>query len=405
VQLGDPTNHHPPRLTERPSWYLDAVRVIPQHLRLHEADPVLGRARRHCSRPDRDQPRRAGRPSPPRWTPIPAALDAHPRRRGADYLRHVLVAAEVLPARDEALARLAAWVTATVLPTVAHPGHRRLLQAYATWRVLRRARRRAERTGSGRTPTRYPRTQLIVAAGFLNWIDRRGVALADCHQSDVDSWLVERPGGYPVRDFLNWAADHRHSRALHVPAAPRTTGTATDADLRWALLARLLHETTLNLTDRVAGALLLCYGQQLSRIANMTTDQVHRHDQTVTLRFGPYDITVPEPLSGLLTELIDTRRSHLGVGSPASSPWLFPGHLPGQPITSSRLGERLRLLGVRALPGRRATMLQLAAEIPAAVLAELLHLTPGTATRWARDAGGDWSRYAADLARRHDYQP
>src|SRR5665647_2279993 len=39
-------------------------------------------------------------------TPIShAALDAHPRRRGADYLRHVLVAASVLPARDEGLAR------------------------------------------------------------------------------------------------------------------------------------------------------------------------------------------------------------------------------------------------------------------------------------------------------------
>ena len=40
-------------------------------------------------------------------TPIShEALDAHPRLRGADYLRHVLVAADVLPARDEGLARL-----------------------------------------------------------------------------------------------------------------------------------------------------------------------------------------------------------------------------------------------------------------------------------------------------------
>ena len=151
--------------------------------------------------------------------------------------------------------------------------------------------------------------------------------------------------------------------------------------------------------------MLLCYGQQLSRIAVMTTDQVHRHDGAVSLRFGAHNITVPEPLSDLVTALIDSGRSHRGVGSPATSPWLFPGHLPGRPITPSRLGERLRLLGVRALPGRRATLLQLAAEVPAAVLAELLHLTPGTATRWSRDAGGDWSRYAADLARRNDYQP
>jgi len=337
-----------------------------------------------------------------------AALDAHPRRRGADYLRHVLVAADVLPARDEPLARLEAWVATTALSGVEQPEHRRLLHAYATWQVLRRLRRRASNNTTGRTPTGYPRTQLLVASRFLGWLDQRGVTLAKCRQGDVDSWLADGPAGYPVRDFLGWAAEHHHCPAMLVPTLARTTGTALDADQRWALVARLLHDDTLELTDRVAGALLLCCGQQLSRIAVMTTEQVHRHDDhdvVVSLRFGAHDITVPEPLSGLLTELIDVGRSHLGVGSPATSPWLFPGHLPGRPITASRLGERLRLLGIRALPGRRATLLQLAAEVPAAVLAELLHLTPGTATRWTRDAGGDWSRYAAELARRRDHQP
>lgn len=336
-----------------------------------------------------------------------AALDAHPRRRGADYLRHILVAAGVLPARDEALARIEAWV-ATLVAGLAQPEHRRLLQAYATWQVLRRLRRRADTTPAGRTPTSYPRTQLLVAARFLRWLDERGITLAQCRQGDLDSWLTEGPAGYPVRDFLGWASEHHHCPVLLVPSAARTTGTAIDADERWMLLARLLHEDTLELSDRVAGALLLCYGQQLSRIAVMTTAQVHhRHDpHTVSLRFGAHDIAVPEPLAGLLTEHIDVGRSHhAGVGSPATSPWLFPGHLPGRPITASRLGERLRALGVRALPARRATMRQLAAEVPAAVLAELLHLTPATATRWTRDAGGDWSRYAAELARRHDHQP
>jgi hypothetical protein len=215
---------------------------------------------------------------------------------------------------------------------------------------------------------------------------------------------ADGPAGYPVRDFLDWAAEHHHSARMVLPTIGRTTGTATDADQRWALVARLLHDDTLELTDRVAGALLLCYGQQLSRTAVMTTDQVHRHDDHVSLRFGAHGITVPEPLARLLTELLDTGR-HRGVGSPGTSQWLFPGHLPGRPITAARLGERLRHLGVRALPGRRATLLQLAAEVAAAVLAELLHLTPGTATRWTRDAGGDWSRYAAVLARRNDHQP
>ena len=52
---------------------------------------------------------------------------------------------------------------------------------------------------------------------------------------------------------------------------------------------------------------------------------------------------------------------------------LFPGGMPGKPITASQLGERLRTLGIYAMPGRRAALTDLAAKMPAAVLADLLH--------------------------------
>jgi len=327
-----------------------------------------------------------------------AALDAHPARRAADYLRHVLVAGGALPARDEAVARTEAWVD-RLLADVEPAEHRRLLHAYATWRVLRRLRHRSTAAHRPRTPTGYARTQLRVAARFLDWLGHRGVPLADCRQADIDEWLAAGPAGYPVRDFLGWAASHHHGPTLLVPTLGRTAGPAIAADDRWALVARLLHDDAVELTDRVAGAFLLCYGQQLSRIAVMTTAQVSRGHDIVSVRFGTGDITVPEPLAGLLTELIDTGRRYVGVGAPTASPWLFPGHLPGRPISPARLGERLRTLGIRALPGRRATLLQLAAEVPAAVLADLLHLSVGTATRWTRDVGGDWACYAAELAR------
>jgi hypothetical protein len=57
------------------------------------------------------------------------------------------------------------------------------------------------------------------------------------------------------------------------------------------------------------------------------------------------------------------------------------------------------------MAGRRAALTDLAAQLPAAILADLLHLAPGTAVRWMRQAGGDWSRYAADLARDRHHQP
>jgi hypothetical protein len=334
------------------------------------------------------------------------ALDAHPHRHGADYLRHVLVAGGVLPDRDENLARLQRRVTA-LLAGIDDPADRRLVQAYATWRVLHQLRRRACTRPRPRTPIGNARVRITAAVKFLAWLRARDLPLTDVGQSDVDLWLTTTgPAAPDVRDFLTWAADHHHAHRLTVPSHGRRDGPATSPEQRWALLARLLHDNTLELTDRVAGALLLCYGQQLSRITTITRDQItHHNDGTVLLRLGSGEITVPEPLAGLLLELLANGRRYVGVGSPTANPWLFPGLLPGRPLTASRLGERLRLLGIYAQAGRRATLTQLAATLPAAVIADLLQIAPTTAVRWVHQAGGDWNRYAAELARDRIHQP
>ena len=79
--------------------------------------------------------------------------------------------------------------------------------------------------------------------------------------------------------------------------------------------------------------------------------------------------------------------------------------LPGRPLTASRLGERLRQLGIHAQPARRATLMSFAGQLPAAVLADLLNIAPTTAVNWVRDAGGDWARYAAQLAQDRSHRP
>ena len=78
-------------------------------------------------------------------------------------------------------------------------------------------------------------------------------------------------------------------------------------------------------------------------------------------------------------------------------PGCSPGTCPGRPITAARLGERLRSIGIYAQTGRRAALLDLAAQLPAAVLADLLGLHETTAAKWMHQGRGDWSRYAAQL--------
>lgn len=332
------------------------------------------------------------------------ALDTHPHRRAADYLRAILVANQVLPARDEALVRTERFL-AERLAGIAHDGDRRLVAAFAAWRVLRRLRRGAQRHPRPHTYTRRARQQISAATRFLGWLAERHTGLRELTQADLDTWLAGRPENYQVRDFLDWAGAHGHCPPLHVPLLGAVTGAATSDAERSAHLSRLLNDPDLELTDRVAGALLLLHGQPLSRIAAITTDQITHRDQQVLLRFGHHNVHLPEPLAGLVVALARHGRRYRGVGSPATSTWLFPGHLPGRPLTPARLGERLRALGIHAQPGRRAALTCLAAQLPAAVLAELLDLHPTTAVRWVRDAGGDWNRYAAQLVQTRDHQP
>ena len=101
---------------------------------------------------------------------------------------------------------------------------------------------------------------------FLAWLRQHDLALASCRQGDVETWLATSPAAYDIRDFLAWAADRKHSHGSN-PRTAAQTGTATSPGQRWELISRLLHDQTLDLTDRAAGCLLLLFGQHLSRTA------------------------------------------------------------------------------------------------------------------------------------------
>jgi hypothetical protein len=326
------------------------------------------------------------------------ALDEHSHPRAADYLRHMLVAAGALPGRDEALARAERW-SRGVIAAIDDPADRQLARAYLTWRVLRRLRQRSEASPGPRTPAGHARHQVRTVAAFLTWLRQHDLTTASCRQSDVETWLATSPSACDIRDFLTWAADRKHCTRLSIPGPQHRAGDAASPGQRWELIHRLLHDDTLDLTDRAAGTLLLLFGQHLSRTAVMTTSQIITAGNTVLIRFGQHEIPVPGNLGDILTQLIRTGRPHTATGSPAASQWLFPGGNPGQPITAARLGQRLRAIGIRAQPGRRAALIDLAAQLPAAVLADTLNLSPGTAVRWMHQAGADWNRYAADIAR------
>jgi hypothetical protein len=123
-------------------------------------------------------------------------------------------------------------------------------------------------------------------------------------------------------------------------------------------------------------------------------------DGQVRIRLGREPVVLPAPLDTLIRELTAGRHGHAAIGDQGTSPWLFPGGQPGQPISAFQLAERLRQLGVRPGQSRLAAMFQLATELPAAVLARMLGIHITVAVTWQRASAGDWAAYAAEISRR-----
>lgn len=329
------------------------------------------------------------------------ALDTHPRSRAAGYVRQLLVAHGALPERNESIAGLEHWI-ATTVDRIGDPEHRRLVHTFATWQTVRRLRRRTARIDPNRrVATRYARNQVAAAVAFLGWLDGHDLTLSDCTQEHINIWLTTGPASRrDARHFLAWTAQRGDSATFTISAPPEHDGDALDADQRWSIARRLLHDNSLALVDRVAGSFVLLYAQPLSRVAVLTNDQITTSANTVSVLFGRHAIELPAPLDQLVTTLAATRRRpHTSIGAPTTSPWLFPGHLPGRPITAGRLGARLGALGIDARAARRSALIQLATELPAPVLADSLGIKITTASDWVKSAGGDWANYAAATAR------
>jgi hypothetical protein len=210
------------------------------------------------------------------------------------------------------------------------------------------------------------------------------------------SRAVTREAGH----FVRWAAAEKLT-TLEFPSVSWGGPTGIDTESRWDHARRLLRDDTLKPEDRVAGLLVPLYAQWPATISRLTVAHVHASDDHVRLRLGAEPIVLPEPLTALVLGLVASRRGHAALGDQGSSPWLFPGGQPGRPISAYRLTERLREIGLRPGQTRSTALLQLATDLPAALLARLLGVHISVAVQWQRASSGDWATYAADYSRRN----
>ena len=303
-----------------------------------------------------------------------------------------------MPARDLELSRLERKIP-TALAAVTDDRQRKLLRGYATWNLLRRAR--ATSRSHPLTPAARHETtaRLAAATHLLAWLATHDLDLPGCRQPDLDAYLVEHPNRRNLLyGFLAWARRTRHAGTLSIASRPTPLPNPpiADDDHRWALARTLLHEPGYTPADRVAGLLVLLFGQRSHRISRLSIHDVAVAGQRVTITLGTSPIDLPEPLAGHLRTVLATRRSRVAKRITDPGPWLFPSQHPHRPILPETITHRLQRIGVQPTAQRSAALLHLAAELPPAVLSDLLGLGRTATQAWSTLAARPWASYVAD---------
>lgn len=275
--------------------------------------------------------------------------------------------------------------------------HKKTIQPYATWVVLRRYRRRTEHC-STTAAGGYARSLVTTALDFLRWLEKQGQDLGTAGQADLDQWLNE---GSTVRrrlhDFIAWTNQCGLTRDLEIAWLPEGEPVNyLDDTHHLELLERCINDGELPTDVRCAGAILLLYGLHVSRIVELTSDDFEHRNGNSYIRLAKQPVIIPPALAALITAQAAAPSRPAGVDTPA---WLFPGRRAGRPCASKTLTQRLRDHGIHARAARNTAVLALAEDLPAAVLSTVLGIHINTAVDWTRHASRDWTAYVAARAR------
>ncbi|MEU4102393.1 hypothetical protein AB0F16_17670 [Streptomyces tanashiensis] len=170
-------------------------------------------------------------------------------------------------------------------------------------------------------------------------------------------------------------------------------------DERWRLAHRFLHDDTIDTVDRVVGLLVLLYGQPLTKISRLTTSHVIQAGQSVRLALGTHPVDVPHRWTGSCSPWPKTAMA-LPASAGPTSPGSSPASSPGRPRGTAHLRSRLTAYGLPSRRGRNSALTDLAAQMPPAVLSQVLGVGVKAATQWADAVGSARTEYAADRSKR-----
>ena len=330
------------------------------------------------------------------------SFDALEPGRHVSHLRSILVHHGLLPRRDERLMVFEGWIEMK-LAAIRAKSIRGPVEQFARWHHLSRIRANSTPEGNSDAPVRSAKQEITETIKFLTWLHKTHKRTAStCRQQDVEEYLTSGPTTrHMIRTFFIWDRKSRINRTVFIGhRVAKTTSTLTQEQrLRW--LQELLTGESESLPYRVAGTLLLLYGQLPTRIAALTMESIVLAPEELRISLGTEPAPVPEPFASLILEHLANRPNLRTAGGTMETPWLFPSHRAGNHIDPQSIMHRLRTLGINLHGARNSALQNLVKDAPPPIVAELLGYSYQVAHLHAQKAAETSSQYAAGAASRN----
>jgi hypothetical protein len=324
------------------------------------------------------------------------------RRQPVENARMILVSIGVLAPRNALAGRYETWAL-QVLAKVDQAADRWTLQQFHRHRLLPYVEARCEVGKATQGTVKGAQSRLRAAIDLMAWVRPRG-GLARLSRPDIDEWFTGPGTRNGVREFLLWTI-RQHLLDLPVSAVPvrmpQSPSDVEDYKLRADLAHKLLHEEGVPADVRVAGLLVVLYGQHLSRIVGIERENVDLESDPPRIKLGKNWLELPDPMGRHIAELLAQGPRRRGQFV-EDARWLFLGAGAGTHLSSDRLGVRLANYGIHARAMRNTVLFQLGATVQPRTLARLLDLHTGTAVGWVNKAGGIYSNYWRQVLRDDD---
>ncbi|MEU9472855.1 hypothetical protein AB0D78_41085 [Streptomyces avermitilis] len=112
------------------------------------------------------------------------------------------------------------------------------------------------------------------------------------------------------------------------------------------------------------------------------------------LVLGRHPMLLPPRLAEFLRHLAEQPQLRPQLSRVHPDPrWLFPGMVPGKPISTHGMTQKLNRHGIPVPTARNAALAALAADLPSPILADVTGMHRHTALRWVTYARRNWAEY------------